>query len=163
VAGVGVALGIAGVATSWVFYAQRLDQRAADLSLELSFDARDRFRVAGHRSVLFGALGNAVLASSEYVLLPQARGVPSGAWVAAGGGVVLGGVGAVLAITQRECSLPSAACTKFMSDPLFGELLMFHALPLLAAPLNYWLRGVLNPPVRVELGLGGGVGVTGVF
>jgi len=151
-AGTGVAIGVGGIAVSWVYYFRRLSLRGGWDTV--SFDDIAQFRAAGTMSIGFGLGANVFLAAAEYVVLPRGPGIPLLAWAAAGGGAILAGVGAISVYMQRDCSLPSTACTGFANDPLFGGLLMVHALPLLTVPLNYWLREMLNAPVRVELGLG---------
>lgn len=151
-AGTGIAIGVGGIVVSWVYYFRRLSQRSGWDTV--SFADLAQFRTAGTMSLSFGLGANAFLAAAEYVVLPPEQGIPLLAWAAAGGGAVLAGVGAITVYMQRDCSLPSTACTGFANDPLFGGLLMVHALPLLTVPLNYWLREMLNAPVRVELGLG---------
>ena len=160
-AGVGVAIGIGGVTVSWVYYAQRIGLRT-DWGRQ-TFSDRDAFRALRRESLIFGLAGNLVLASAEYALLPKAQGIPLLAWAAAGVGAAFAGAGVVATYAQRTCSLPSPTCTGFGNDPLFGELLMGHALPLVAVPVNYWLRSLIDAPVRVELGLGGGLQVSGTF
>ena len=151
-AGTGIAIGVGGVAVSWVYYFRRLSLRSGWDTV--SFDDIAQFRAAGTLSIGFGLGANVFLAAAEYVVLPHGQGIPLLAWAAAGGGAILAGFGAISVYTQRDCSLPSTVCTGFANDPLFGGLLMVHALPLLTVPLNYWLRETLNAPVRVELGLG---------
>jgi len=150
-AGLGLALGLGSITVSWAYYAHRLSMRDESWHAQ-SYADRDRFHTDAVRSRIFGAAGNLMLASTEYVFLPKAQGVPMGAWLAGGAGVALAAFGAASALSQRACSLPSHACNGFTNDPLFGELVMLHAIPLATVPLNYWLRGVFTPPVRVELG-----------
>jgi hypothetical protein len=147
-----IALGVGSLATAWVYYAQRVDAR---LTSPGTFSERDAFRSAGSAALGFGAGGGLLLSAATYLLLPNELGIPTSAWLWAGGGalLVVGGVGVML--SNSQCSAPNPACRGLTTDVTFGALLALHAIPLLTVPLNYAVQNWLRPTRRIELGLHG--------
>lgn len=154
VGGALIAIGLGSVATSWVFYAQRASARGRT-TWSLSYADRDDYRSAGRAAVWFAAGGGVALSAAEYLLLPRERGIPISAWAWCGAGGLLAASGVALMVAESDCALPSQHCRGFASDVALGPMLMLHAIPLLAVPLNYALHDWFRPTRRIELGIRG--------
>jgi len=142
--------GAAGVVTGWVLYAKRYDHRTTTIDIQNSpevIEATSRPQAAW--TLLSSGLGALALSAAEPLWLPEADGVPWPAWVAGGlgAGIALTGAGFSLfgpTCSELETDRFDPNCSQFPADSVFGPMLMFNALPLLAAPLTYVTRGWLK-------------------
>lgn len=153
-AGAMIAVGIGSWVAAWTFYATRASAGAMP-DASRSYAARSAFRHAGTMALAFAAGGGALLAASEYLLLPNEVGVPTIAWAWGGAGLLLAASGLALMIAETPCALPVEQCRGFTDDVILGPMLMLHAIPLLSVPLNFALHDWLRPRRRIELGLHG--------
>lgn len=157
-------VGAAAIGVSWMHYAQRRD--ALDRFITGGNDATyTRYVDLGTYAMFGSAYGNALLSVSVATLLPAQDGVP---WWAIGVGAVGLGVaatGAYLWSDGEPCL--GHDCDTELTDPRLGQLVLMHGAPLLAVPLTYGLRALLDSDqvqTRAELSArGGSLGVQGSF
>jgi hypothetical protein len=157
----GTVLGVVGVgsiATGWVFYVLRQQVRTK-LFAEgvIPTSEVDAFRGRGYLSLAAVGLGATLLAVSDYFWLPDEPGVPAWAWSVGALGVATGIVGLAIGVLGPQCDLGDErlTCQSAVGDSVFGPLLAIHALPLLAVPLAYALRG-WSRPAGVEVSVSWG-------
>jgi hypothetical protein len=170
-------VGAGGIASGWVFYAQRKQLRTQPriIGVDAAFVSIadvDRFRNLGYLSLGVVGLGASLLAVSDLFWLPDEVGVPGWAWAVGALGAATGLVGLGVSVFGTHCEIanPRLACQSFSADSMFGPLLALHALPLLAVPLAYAVR-VWSRPAAVEVSLqwvgasalGPGLSVAGRF
>jgi hypothetical protein len=107
--------------------------------------------------------GSTLLVTSEYLLLPESRDVPTLAWLAGGVGVAVAAVGLGFAVGGTACAperfAPGAdlrlACDSATSDAMFGPMLVMSALPLMAIPIVYLTRKLFaGAPESLSFGVG---------
>jgi hypothetical protein len=164
---VGASLAIAGgvsLVGAWATYVARQNYR---LRSRRSLPADDiaSWESQGAWAFWLGMGGAAALVGSEYVLLPEAKDVPTLAWIGGLAGLVTGAVGAGFFIGGTQCAplavRPGAvipkACLSGTADDVFGLLLIQTSLPLLNLPLTYLLRSAFATepePLTFEVGPG---------
>jgi hypothetical protein len=142
------AVGLAGLATGWVFYALRDKLRVElwefGLTEEQGFEQRkfSSFQERGGVAVAAASVGALSMSLAQYFWLPDEESVPVWAWVAGGvgGAVALGALG--WAAFGRHCEVTDrlAFCRSTLSDELFAPMLALQALPLLSLPISYAVR-----------------------
>jgi hypothetical protein len=174
------AVGVGGIATSWVLYAQRQNVRRTPYpdSEEIPTEEVTAYNNSGIVVLAIGGASSLVLSLSDYFWLPNDPGVPALAWVAGGVGTAVALTGLGFAVFGTHCDRYSATldsprvCQGFTADYTFGPLLAMQGLPLLAIPISYALRAAFRPSgVDVSLRVGAvlassnaqGVTVEGVF
>lgn len=164
---VGASLAIAGAVSlvgAWATYVARQNYR---LRTRQSLPADDiaAWESQGAWTFWLGMGGAAALVGSEYVLLPEAKEVPTLAWVGGLAGLVTGAIGAGYFIGGTQCAplavRPGAvipkACLTGTADDVFGLLLIQTSLPLLNLPLTYLLRSAFAAepePLTFQVGPG---------
>lgn len=160
------AVGLAGLATGWVFYALRDNLRVELWEFGLTemqgFEQRkfSSFQERGGVAVAAASVGALAMSMAQYFWLPDQEPVPAWAWVAGGvgGAVALGAIG--WAAFGRHCEVTDrlAFCRSTLSDELFAPMLALQALPLLSLPISYAVRERVplrdaNVSLRVSDGL----------
>ncbi len=142
--GIGAAAGVTGSLVAWSVYKSRVTQREEFAVEGEGFDAAVAFARydAAQRAVWPATLGMVSLSTGLPLLLPEDDGVPGWAWIAGGAGVLVAGAGTALWVSSETCT--TRQCSADGTDPLLGQLVLLHALPLLAVPLTYALRDVLD-------------------
>lgn len=140
-------IGGIGLVTSWALYAARQSYRLTPRSI-ISRNTLDSWTRQGAYSFWIGAGSSALLITAEYLLLPESAEVPTLAWFAGGGGLILAAVGVGYAVGGTHCA-PTAvrpgadillACSSGASDALLGPLLIVSSTVLLNVPLTYLFR-----------------------
>lgn len=137
-------LGVIGLATSWLMFAERRGYRLREWnSVGASDEAAYARRGAWTMATL--AVGSAALALSPYFLLPEADAVPTFAWLLGGVGIAVAAIGVGMTISDEHCGpeivLPlREPCRSVRADSLFGIEIALTALPLVTLPFNYLLR-----------------------
>jgi tetratricopeptide (TPR) repeat protein len=161
------ALGLAGLATGWVFYALRDDLRVElwehGLSDEEGFEQSKFSDYQTRGGVALGAasMGAVAMSLAQYFWLPDVEPVPAWAWAAGGVGAALA-VGALSwAVFGQHCEVTDrlAFCRSTLSDSTFAPMLALQSLPLLSLPIMYAVRERL-PVANARLALGGSAGST---
>jgi hypothetical protein len=148
VSATGIVVGVSGFIASWVLYAQRQSQRL-ELQDAVDSGARESFAAKGTWTVTAGAIGAVSLSVAVPFLLPEAKHMPTWAWVAGASGVAIALVGLGYSLFGEHCGLvvgelPSE-CRRVTADVTFGPLVALHALPFLAIPTTYVIRGWTRP------------------
>jgi hypothetical protein len=149
----GFTTGLVGASTlvaSWAIYAARQTYRLRPWS-QVNSSVNEGFESRGTWAMWLGLGSSAHFVAAEYLLLPEARAVPTLAWFAGGMGLVTAGVGLAFTLGGDHCGPQPYApggviirsCESAISDALFGPMLMFAAVPLLNVPVTYLLRSVL--------------------
>jgi hypothetical protein len=142
------AVGLAGLATGWVFYGLRDKLRVElwefGLTEEQGFEQSkfSNYQERGGIAVAAAGVGAFAMSLAQFFWLPDEEPVPAWAWVAGGvGGVVaLGALG--WAVFGRHCEVTDrlAFCRSTLSDTMFAPVLALQALPLLSLPITYAIR-----------------------
>lgn len=140
-------LGGVGLVAGWSVYFARQAYRMRPW-YSLSDETVGSWTEMGGFSFWFTASSSALLVTSEYLLLPESRDVPTLAWIAGGVGLGVAAVGLGFAVGGTHCGpqqiKPGAdlllACDSVTSDATFGPMLAFTALPLINVPLVYLFR-----------------------
>jgi hypothetical protein len=157
------ALGVGGLATSWVLYAQKQNIRRMPWpdTDEIPSSEISDYNTRGVVALSVAGAGSLLLSVSDYFWLPNDPSVPALAWVAGGVGTAVGLTGLGFYIWGTQCPRFTAtvdsplACRNFSADKIFGPLLAMHGLPLVAVPLSYALRAALRPTgVEVSVSVG---------
>ena len=170
IGGVSVAAGGLALVASWSLYVARQNFRQQPVS-RLTAARVDEFVSMGAWSFGLGIGASALLITSEVLLLPESRDVPTIAWIAGGAGVVLAAVGIGFTVGGEHCGpqevRPGAtlrlSCTAGTADSLFGSLILLSSAPLLAIPATYLLRKAFaGAPDSLSL-TPGGVQLSGRF
>jgi hypothetical protein len=145
---------------AWSLYVARQNYRLRPWR-ELSDGTVSSWETQGAWSFWLGVGASASISASEYLLLPESRDVPTLAWFAGGGGLVLAAVGVGFAVGGTHCGpqvvKPGAdlvlACGSGTADSLFGPLLLLTAAPLVNLPLVYLFRSVFaGAPESLSVG-----------
>jgi hypothetical protein len=159
--GVSLSLGIIAEVSSWALYIARQNKRLAYRDKVLPGDV-DGWETLGAWSLWTGVGASGLLVTGEYLLLPEAKGVPTLAWIAGAGGLGLAAVGVGFLAGGSHCA-PSAtapgvvfdkACASGTSDSLFGVALLLSSVPLVNIPLVFLLRGALGETESLSVGPG---------
>lgn len=139
-------VGVGGLAAGWAYY---VVWRDVDQSIQRDGrnDLKDQRSRRSLQSMLTGGGGALMLTVALPFILPDADGVPWGAWVGAalGAGVVATGV--VLALGHNELNDED----QFVQRLPLGPLVAVHGLPLLALPLIYGIRSATQGRADVAL------------
>jgi hypothetical protein len=173
------AVGVGGLATSWVLYAQRQNVRKTPYPADgIPASEISAYDTSGVVVLAVGGASALVLSISDYFWLPNDPGIPALAWVTGGVGAAVALTGLGFAIFGTTCDRYTEGydvprvCQSFTADYTFGPLLAMQGLPLLAVPLSYALRAAFRPSgVEVSLRVGPlqagsraqGLTVVGVF
>ena len=162
--GIAAAIGGAvGLGIGWALYAERYSLRSRMYFGDVDYASLDEFHELAPWLVVSAGLGSSALVASGALLLPDAEGVPTAAWVLGAVGAAIGLAGIAASAFGEHCQPRAAApCDNFFADSLFGPLLVFHALPLMAVPAIYAVR--VWSGETVELGIEGArLSVRGTF
>ncbi|MET0386021.1 MAG: tetratricopeptide repeat protein [Polyangiales bacterium] len=154
-------IGVAGLATGWVFYSLRqgirrqlpyIDENGVEVPTLLSDVAN--VKTYGIISLAAAGGGALILSLSEFFWLPDHPSVPAWAWVLGGVGTAIAGAGLAFSLLGTHCEMgdTASACQSVVADAVFGPLLAIHGLPFLALPLNYAIR-VWTRPAGIEVSL----------
>lgn len=155
---------------AWALYVSRENYRLRYWST-LSNETIDTWSSLGAWSLWMGVGASALLVTSEYLLLPESRDVPTLAWVGGAIGVGVAAVGVGFMAGGTHCApvaiRPGAelnlACSAGTSDAVFGPLMIASAMPLFALPMVYLTRQLFaGAPDSLSLGPGGIV-ISGKF
>lgn len=155
-------IGGVGLVASWSLYGARQAYRLKPRS-SISESTMDTWTNIGAYSFWIGASSSAFIVTAEYILLPESNDVPTLAWFAGGGGLVLAAVGVGFAVGGSHCApqatRPGAdlylACSAGTADSLFGSLLLISSVPLINAPILYLLRKAFaGAPEPLSIGPG---------
>lgn len=147
IGGVTAVVGGISLIGAWPTYVARQNFRLRPW-LSLSNDTVDNWSSMGAAAFWMGAGGAALLVTSEYLLLPESRDVPTLGWVAGVVGLGVAAVGVGFALGGQSCPpialRPGAdfplACDSGTADGIFGSLLIFTAVPLISVPIVYLTR-----------------------
>lgn len=155
-------IGGIGLVVSWSVYAARQSYRLTPRSV-VSRDTVDNWTRQGAWSFWVGAGSSALIVASEYLLLPESDSVPTLAWFAGGGGLILAAVGVGYAVGGTHCA-PTAvrpgadillACSSGAADALLGPMLIISSTVLLNVPLTYLFRKAFaGAPESLSIGPG---------
>lgn len=142
------AVGLAGLATGWVFYGMRDKLRVElwefGLTEEQGFEQSkfSNYQERGGIALAAAGVGAFAMSLAQYFWLPDEEPVPAWAWVAGGvGGVVaLGALG--WAVFGRHCEVTDrlAFCRSTLSDTMFAPVLAMQAVPFLSLPIMHAIR-----------------------
>lgn len=140
-------IGGVGLVSAWALYIARANFRLTPRSVVTASTMRE-WTSQGAWSFWIGAGSSSLIVVSEYLLLPESAEVPTLAWMAGGGGLVLAAVGVGYAVGGTHCA-PTAvrpgadillACSSGVADALLGPLLIVSSTVLLNVPLTYLFR-----------------------
>jgi hypothetical protein len=124
----------------------------------------DEWEGLGAWSLWLGVGGATAVVAGEYLVLPEANGVPTLAWIAGAAGLGVAAIGAGFWGGGTHCA-PSPvrpgvifqqACTAGTSDLIFGPLLMLTSAGLLNIPVTYLVRDAFYTPEPLSLQVGPG-------
>lgn len=161
IGGVSLSLGIIAEVSSWALYVARQNKRLAYRDKVLPGDI-DGWETLGAWSLWTGVGASGLLVTGEYLLLPEAHGVPMIAWFGGAAGLGLAAVGVGFLAGGSHCA-PSAtapgvvfdkACASGTSDSLFGVALLLSSAPLVNIPLVYLLRDAFGETESLSVGPG---------
>ncbi len=142
-------VGAAGLALSWVFYAdlldknQRLEETSAYRSVEGSgfVEAADEVRQAEMPPLISGFSGGVLVTAALPMLLPEREGMPWWSWAAGGAGLAGGAIAVVLFATEGD---PIGETSVTEQTGILGSLLLSHSVPLISVPIVYFIRHTLS-------------------
>ncbi|QQR88930.1 MAG: hypothetical protein IPJ88_11950 [Myxococcales bacterium] len=146
---VGFALGLTGIAASITgaallpnVFAKAKLVRAAESTDPDYLDRQQAANDAMLFPMLSSAVGASLITAALPFWLPDARGVPTLAWLAGGAGVALAGAGSAIALFAGSCE--QKVCAGRNDMLALGSTLAMHALPLLSIPVIYLLRSLTD-------------------
>ena len=136
-----VVVGASSLALGWLQYAQRA-RRRDDFDAAGDFVDLARMEALGVFAVTMTTVGAVATTASLPALLPDSEGIPAAAWMvgAAGAGVAVTGI----LLWNAGDSCTGADCDPDRIDPTLGVLVTLHAAPLIAVPVTYAIRSMLN-------------------
>jgi hypothetical protein len=155
--------GALAIASSWVLYVARQNYRLTP-RMDVTRANLDEWEGLGAWSLWLGVGGATAVVAGEYLVLPEANGVPTLAWIAGAAGLGVAAIGAGFWGGGTHCA-PSPvrpgvifqqACTAGTSDLIFGPLLMLTSAGLLNIPVTYLVRDAFYTPEPLSLQVGPG-------
>ena len=138
----GAAMGAAAalsIGLSWRAYDLQMQFRSEVPSAEIYLRDYDK---EGEAALLMSISGNFLLAAAMPLVLPDYEEAPWLPWALGIVGTVAGATGAALTASGERCT--AVQCNPDTLDPSLGLLVMLHGAPLLAVPLTYLVRALLD-------------------
>lgn len=161
IGGVSLGVGIVLEVASWALYGARQAVRMKP-RYSVGPDVVDDWEALGAWSLWTGVGASGLIVTGEYLLLPEARGVPWWAWGLGAVGLATAAVGVGFLAGGTHCgptpvapgAVFDAACQSGFSDALFGPLLMLASVPLLNLPVAFLLRDAFGEVEPLSFGPG---------